>query len=352
MDTWKQWKQIFGIMKVIITKPDIPILWLDTWFILELAAALLDERNISRKTNAETIVDKIISLTKQKKLLCPEGDQDIEIGVSNNAKIVDKAREILAQMSLGLRLTIYISVEHLQLQRMMSAAITKQDEVVFEWKDILREDPIRTIDRNDKFIVSVNFPRDETQVTEQIRVHKSIANDWENLRQTARKNKTTYQETLAKEFNGNLETIIHVTAYLAAKKVHNIPITNDEFMQALDIIGTPLSFWEHYSGHSEALVELLNFYRSDEYKQIPSINIGARLLAELVSGNEAVQPSDVMDIHHIATVLPYASYMVVDKRVRNRLEGKTKLLKDYDCKLLRGQDLLPMLANIEGGGGR
>jgi len=70
-------------MKIILTKPPIPILWLDTWCILEMAAAL-DSIDISRRKNAKKILDKIISLTKKKKLICPEGDQDIEIGVSNN----------------------------------------------------------------------------------------------------------------------------------------------------------------------------------------------------------------------------------------------------------------------------
>ena len=47
-------------------------------------AAALDSIDISRRKNAKKILDKIISLTKKKKLICPEGDQDIEIGVSNN----------------------------------------------------------------------------------------------------------------------------------------------------------------------------------------------------------------------------------------------------------------------------
>lgn len=109
-------------MKIKLTKPPIPILWLDTWCILKMAAAL-DSKDIPRRENAEKILDKIISLTKKKKLICPEGDQDIEIGVSNNTKIVEKCREIQAQMSLGISLNIYIAIEHLQIQRMMKAII-------------------------------------------------------------------------------------------------------------------------------------------------------------------------------------------------------------------------------------
>jgi hypothetical protein len=333
-------------MKTILTKTPIPILWLDTWCILELAAAL-DSKDIKRKESAEQIVDKIILLTKKKKLICPEGDQDIEIRISNNKKIVEKSREIQAQMSLGISLNFYAAVEHLQIQRMMRAVINKKHEVEFSWKDIFADDPIRTIDKNDKFIVSVRISQSQEQIDEQIRVHKSIAQDWEALRQDARKNKRSYEITLAREFKGTAEAIVHVMVNIAAKTIHKLPISAKEYMQSVDLVGTPLSWWEHYSGKKDVLTEVLSFYASGEYSQIPFVNIGTRLLSELVSGNESVSPSDVMDIHHMATVIPYASFMVVDKRVGNRLEGRTQLLKDYPVKLLKLKEVLPLLESLD-----
>lgn len=335
-------------MKVILTKPPIPILWLDTWCILEMAAAL-GSKDAPRKENAEKILDKIISLTKKKKLVCPEGDQDIEIAVSNNTKIVAKSREIQAQMSLGISLNIYIAVEHLQIQRMMKAVIEKESEVEFPWKDIFADDPRRIIDRNDKFIVSVHLPQSQEQIDEQISIHKSIVQDWETLRQDARAKKRSYQTTLANEFKGAAETITHVMANVTAKTIHRMPISEKEYIQSVDIVGTPLSWWGHYSGKQDQdnLKEVLSFYSSSEYTQIPFVNVGTRLLAELVSGNEAVSPGDVMDIHHMATVLPYVSYVVVDKRVRNRLEGRSQLIKDCPVKLLKWTEVLPLLESLD-----
>lgn len=333
-------------MKITITRPPIPLLWLDTWCILELAAAL-DSKDTRRRENADIIVEKIISLTQKKKLICPEGDQDIEIGVSNNTKIVEKAREIQARMSLGISLNLYATVEHLQIQRMMKAVIEKQNVAEFPWKDIFVDDPIRTIDRKDKFIVSVHIPRTQQQINEQIRVHKSIAQDWESLRQDVRANKRNYDSTLALEFKGAAEAMVHVMANLAAKTIHKMPITDNEYMQSVDLIGKPLSWWEHYSGRKNVLAEVLSFYRSEEYTRIPFVSVGTRLLAELMSGNEVVSPSDVMDIHHMATIMPYASFMVIDKRIRNRIEGKTKLIKEYAGKILKWQDVLPLLVKLE-----
>lgn len=333
-------------MKIKLTKPPIPTLWLDTWCILEMAAAL-DSKDVKRKEYIEKILDKITSLTRKKKLICPEGDQDIEIGVSNNKKIVEKSREIQAQMSLGISLKLYAIVEQLQVQRMMEAVIKQQAEVEFPWKDIFADDPIRTIDKNDEFIVTVHIPQSQEQIDEQIRVHKDIARDWEALRQDARAKKRDYEATLVNEFKGTAEAIVHVMANIAAKTIHKLPISQQEFEQSVDIAGTPLSWWEHYSGKQNALTDVLSFYRSREHTQIPYVNVGTRLLAELVSGNEAPSQGDVMDIHHMATVLPYATYMVVDKRVRNRLEGRTQLLKEYSVKLLKWQELLPFLESLD-----
>ena len=136
-------------------------------------------------------------------------------------------------------------------------------------------------------------------------------------------------------------------ANITAKTIHKLPISDKEYMQSVDIAGTPLAWWEHYSGKQDALADVLAFYSSTEYTQIPFVNVGTRLLAELVSGNETVSPGDVMDIHHMSTVLPYVSYVVADKRVRNRLEGRTQLLKDYSVKILKWQEVLPLLESLD-----
>jgi hypothetical protein len=333
-------------MKVILTKPPIPVLWLDTWFILELAAALLSNDD-KRKKHADDIVEKIITLTQEKKVLCPKGDQNIEIEVSNNTKIVEKAREIQARMSLGISLNFYAAVENTQVQRMMKAVIEGKREIEFSYKDIFADDPIRTIDRKERFIIDVVIPQTQEQIDQQIEIHKSIAEDWEKLRLDAHATKRTYDKTLELEFQGKADAIKHLIDRLALKQIQGVSISQDEYGQAVDVAGGPIGWWSHYSGEENSLNSVLNFYRSSKYAQIPFVNVGTRLLAELVTGNETVNPSDVMDIHHLSTVLPYATYMVVDKRMRNRIEGKTNLEKEYPGVIIKWQEVLPLLESLE-----
>src|SRR5579872_3253117 len=110
-------------MKASITKPPVPILWLDTWFVIDLTKALNNEKSQIGKENAEKIFDKVVELTRKKKILCPEGDQGIEI--ENGGRLVDEARKFQAQLALGVSLDFYAGVEHMQIQRMMEAVIKK-----------------------------------------------------------------------------------------------------------------------------------------------------------------------------------------------------------------------------------
>lgn len=331
-------------MKVKLIKPPIPILWFDTWFIIDLTKALNSERSQIGKENADKIFDKVTSLTRQKKIICPEGDQGIEI--EDGGRLVAEARKFQAQLSQGISLQYWAGVEHMQIQRMMKAVIENSQTVEFPWDDIFTRDPIEEIDRNDPFIISVNFDPTPQELRERQEINKSIAKDWESLRIEALKNKQSYDSKLDQEFKGKAEAIEHVMARLAAKRIHKQEISMDEYSQAIAVAGTPLSWWETYSGRQDSLGEVLAFFRSPEYRLIPYANVSTRLLAELASGNERIEPSDVMDIHHMATVLPYASYIVPDKRIWNRIEGKTKLSKEYPCKLLKWREVLPLLKKL------
>lgn len=335
------------LMKVKVSRSPIPILWLDTWFILNLTRAL-ESTSIEKREWAQNIVDKIIILTRQKKIICPQGDQGMEIELSNNKDLVERTQRLQAQLSQGISMHFHATVEHLQVQRMMEAVVKQQKEVLFPWEDIFMDNIIKKIESKDQWLIIVHNRPKAHVVAERIKTNKSIAKAWEKLRKKARKNMQKYIETLEMEFKGKAEAIEHVMAYLVAKTIHNKKIFLSDILRADELIGKPLVWWERYSGKQNVLIAVLGFYKSDEYTKVPSVNIGCRLLAELASGNEAINPSDVMDIHNTATLFPYASYMVVDNRVRNRIE-KVKLNKDYSCKIIKWQGVLPLLEKIEFG---
>lgn len=333
-------------MEINITKPPIPLLWIDTWRILDLVKAL-NGKDPVRRSLAERTVNLIIKLTREKKLICPEGDQGDEIEVSNNETLVENARRLQAQISQGISLHYYATVEDMQIQRMIEAFVKNKDSIIFPWKDIFADDPIAVIDRKDQFIVSVHIPFSRKKLNERIALHQSIAADWEVIRQEALRNKQKYQSKLEQEFGGKAEVFIHVLRDLAVKTIAQQEIDIDTMIRVAEITGRPLAWWERYSGKKDDIKGLVAFFQSEEYKLIPSVRVGTKLLAELVSGNEIVSQGDVMDIHHMSTILPFASYLVVDKRVKNRIEGKTKLIKEYDFKLLKWQELLPFLEKLD-----
>lgn len=332
-------------MQVIVEKPPIPLLWLDTWCILDMTRAL-NGSDKEKKERAQLIYDKILSLTQEKKLLCPEGDQYAEIELSNNEKLVDNARKLLLRLSHGISLHFYASVENLQTQIMMKAVIEGSEKVSYSWNDIFHRDPVKELEEQKEWLIDVKLPIREDQVEERLESNRFVAEEWEKLRQKALQSKEKYDHALSREYEGKAETIEHVMQNLFAKAVQRKEISVKDMLQAAELAGKPITWWERYSGKSDAWEDVLGFYRSPEYKLIPSVRISTRLLADLVCGNEKISQSDIMDIHHIATVMPYASYMVVDKRMRNRIEGKPKLDEEYPTVILRWEELLPLLEKL------
>lgn len=332
-------------MKIKITQPPIPILWLDTWFIFDLVSAL-NGSSPEKKVWAKSIVDTIVSLTNKKKIVCPEGDQGAEIELSNNQELVQKAKRLQAQLSRGISMHFHATVEHLQTQRMMQAVIRGEKEVIFPWEDIFIDDLIKKLESKEKWIVNVHSNPSKKHTERTIKTNKSIAKEWEKLRKKARKNKQTYVQTLEFEFKGKSEAMMHIMALLATKVIHNKKLVLSDLLKAHELVGKPLGWWERYSGKQDIVNDVLSFYRSDAYAKIPSVNIGCRLLAKLACGNEAASASDVMDIHHVSTVFPFATYIVVDNRVRNRIE-QIKLHHDYNCKIIRWKDILTLLQEVE-----
>ena len=103
---------------------------------------------------------------------------------------------------------------------------------------------------------------------------------------------------------------------------------------AMEIVAIPLSDLRALGGAELGLNDLIQFYDSSFYKELPFVRNEAELMARLVTGNEEIRPSDVMDVRSIAAFLPYCSHMVID---RAQIEAVTSLGLDidYGCRVLR-----------------
>jgi len=254
-------------MNIEITQPPIPVLWLDTWCLLTLTRALIgvDE---TKKAEAEEVIRLVTKLTNERKLLCPEGDQGIEIEQSNNDSLVESARSLQARLSQGIKLQYFQTIHDLQVQRMMKAVAHGDSKVVFPWTDIFYRDPISELETAGQFIVSVRLTPSRDDLDARIASNKSLATQWELIRLKSQSSNRKYEPQLEAEFKTESIAIRKILNELAMKQLSGETATVDELLVALGVVGKPLSWWKRATGNEVDLVGALAFFESEDYRRI------------------------------------------------------------------------------------
>jgi len=121
----------------------------------------------------------------------------------------------------------------------------------------------------------------------------------------------------------------------------------ETFLRLLNSISRPLILWKHYGGEEDALRGLYNFYGSEHYKTLPYISISSEMWAHLLVAGQAIRPSDVMDVRHISTFLPYCHVMVIDGSMIELVKTKLGLGDRYRTELVKFSGLRDLLKEIE-----
>jgi hypothetical protein len=106
-----------------------------------------------------------------------------------------------------------------------------------------------------------------------------------------------------------------------------------------------LAVWRRLGG--EGLVDLVDFYYSPFYFDLPYVDIESRLSAWRISGGEEIKTGDVMDIHHISGFMPYCTHMVLDRSMINAVQN-LRLDHEYETTVLRLNELSEVLDEVEG----
>jgi len=143
-----------------IIKPPIPIIFLDTFFFIDLIRNHHKNKNSSYFQEEFRLVDLIIKLTKDKKLLCPQSDQEEEYELGDYE---DEIRKEQDKLSFGIKAKHSLGVYLYQLQKAIQAYINNNQEIECNYMCLFYRDPIIELDEklNINFRVSVHLPMPE-----------------------------------------------------------------------------------------------------------------------------------------------------------------------------------------------
>jgi len=298
---------------VQMEKCPIPIIWLDTSVFIKLASLKLGQlKNDTEKSRLQVLHDRIYTLAREGKLLCPEASQPREIW-TRRSDFLDEVSEL----SLGVTTYAHEIIEDAQVQHLMSAYIASKREITFPYAAAFLEHPVDALRKSlqSRFIVTVDMGL--LGEVNNIRTHRAgIHREWEALRQRCIDERVTYERQLQRERRGGINVTISMARDCVTKTINGAEPTDPE-LRAHRNISRLIHIWDFLDGEPKGFHGLLEFIHSPNYMLAPSVDISAMLVAKLMVGEKAIDHGDAMDVAHISSMLPYADLMVVDRRMKN-----------------------------------
>ena len=319
-------------MKTQIIKPPIPIIFLDTFFFIDL----VKNRHLSIKSpifpKQLELIDLIHKLTKQKKVLCPQGDQEEEYELG---KYEDEIREEQVKLSYGISVTYHWGVKNWQTQIATKAYLEKQEVVVYDYKSIFQNDPIKELDRalSQPYIVDCHIPTPKEWIEKKKKTKQELAEEFEELRKEKIKMNIKFSDWVKHEKLGTHDAILNTIKSVLPKLIRQEALTEEE-INGLQLLGDYSAYYSHYAKGDADPKEVMAFLRSDYYGSIPYIDIQSELFASLLTQSGAVKDTDNFDFHQVSQTFPFSSYFLTDSSLKHRLTTNPLAYdKKYDVKV-------------------
>lgn len=320
-------------MQVKITKPKIPILWLDTFAILNIVKA---EKGLLNKTDSErylAIKKLVYEKVREGKLICPEAHQSDEYELGS--KLVKETNRAMVDLSLGIRLKPKSSVELFSMWLAMKAVVRKEKGIELKYNDIFFHDPIEELNQKRPFIIDVRFPTSKKEKEEFLKFRDGLSQEWEQLRQQKVKSGVSYKKQLTLEFNGRWDAY-NKMAWNAALKHVDGTISAEDYMRMHDV-GVLLSYWDRLGGKPKGMEGIKTVLTSEYYRSLPIIEIQAKMIAHIITRDSPVKVGDYMDIKQLSLVLPFSRFLLTDGAMKDLLL-KLKLDNKYGVQVFSMKD--------------
>ena len=322
----------------VTERPEVPVVWLDSHAISDIASA------VRRGSPAELIDtwELMSALRRSGRLFSFESDQLYEI--ERKPSLVDSCTTILTHLSQGIS-TSYLHANDQEIRTGMTTALASDASAELRWSSIFRDDPFKDT-TVDGLLVRADFLATEDDRRRRRDGAELVASEWEDIRQHYLALGLQVQERRRRAFDreqlGVHEALTHMTRLAQSYWNPDGHDPSEEESGAVSSLAPRLADWRHLGGGG--IADMLDFYKSDYFLNLPHVSISSWITAQRIAGGERIKPSDVMDIHHIASFMPYCTHMVIDKAMINAVHTDLGLDKVFVTTLLRLSDLQDLLS--------
>lgn len=329
------------VMRYTIEKSKIPVLWLDTFVITQIATAIFNKNN--QEPYDEGLLkayNDLLELRRTNRIIIFESCQMTEIAVRK--ELVKLSGKILTLLSGGIKISCF-DVRDKQISQAIEASINGLNEYSLSWKDIYREDPLK-----DKSIFGILIRCDlalENRTKCSRKTVDIIYDHWNNIRNEhiIGGEKRNFEKQFELERTG--------ASRLSRDALNAVRNMTEDAPKYYMIYQESIAKFARIVGALRQSVEdpeqyVVDFYNTDYYFDLPFVDIQSKLFAERLCGNESFKKSDQNDIDNISCFLPYVNYMLPDKAMGDKIE-KHKIDKKYNTKIIRIGDLNSIIKQIK-----
>jgi hypothetical protein len=329
--------------KIIIEKPLLPTLWVDTAVGIKLAKVQKGEavQDIEKRRMVK-LKELVVKLARSCKLLCPEGDQEWEYW---GERLDNKISQEFATLSRGIQLLPHQAVHDSQVFIGMEACINRDVEFRLPSGIYFYTDPIRELQRISQqrvFVSAYGLPPTLLEMANDSR--REIFKHSERLRCENIAKHRTYMDQFALEQRAFVEGMVDF-ARSFRRRLPTGDVKPWEFLAAQG--------YEEYFRHWHRLTNkwadwdgLCNFFVSGYFCELPVVKITSQLHAKLVTDNRPIESGDSMDVKHLSLAIPVSHFVLTDRKMANRIT-ELGIDKDWNAAVFSESTIDNLFAELE-----
>lgn len=306
-------------VKVKIRKSTVPIIWLDTSIITNIAQWKHDLCSLDKiqEERISKLYDQIYEYTRAGKLICPLAEQEAEIWVER-----DKWLDTMNLLSLGIETEALQAIHDKQFHIFMKASVDKDREVILSYDDAFHSDPVEELMEtlSDPFNVNVKMPILFGEDFQK-RLKQNLLNELNEQRKRNVQAKVPFETQLEAEYMGELNALL----ILKKKFISGNWIDEEEKFNSICgaiNLNRQLEMCASLTGKAQDYEGLIGFYKSQYCRSMPYTNISCNMTARIMIDKQPIKSGDMMDIKHASTLMPYSDLFVTDRAMSAFLRNR------------------------------
>ena len=315
-------------------KNTIPVMYLDSCAIIEFARYNKGYCSNVHKSESAELYNLLLDLMRKRKILCPNGNQIEEVGMTENRKI---AREFLFS---------YTNIDFLhpdciynnQLKTGYKAFINNEECVNFDIRTVCEKE----ITNQHAFKVSAYSIYSEEKA-ESIREEKeniaNILNSMKDNHEIKKDLNEQFQAELESEFLSFCRNVIYNPRN--TEKLYLDYFNEMERFYKITGCNPNGSYEQFHNAIADYCMFLLSYY----HNCLPYVLIRAKLWAYLMQRQNKIIHSDKLDVEWASAYLPFVDYAITDDNFRKTLKN-TGLSEKFGVKVFSMKTIQNLIESL------